>query len=145
MTGTYDPQDDGGVAKSTSSFWWLKGRAGRREYWASMGCVFAAGLAAEYFPARAPVQMGLGVVLMLLQIRRLHDFNRSGWWAVAAAFAPVVLVVAFMTSYFIAARLGGLVIALLFVMGVGAWPGDRGDNRFGPSPPFTAQRVFTGR
>jgi uncharacterized membrane protein YhaH (DUF805 family) len=135
-----------GVAKPAGLFWWISGRAGRREYWASVGCVFAVGLALEYFPGGPKLESALSVMLMFLQIRRVHDFDRSGWWAVAATFAtlPVGFVLATFTPLAVAV-IGTMALAVALMILIGAVPGSLGDNRFGPPPPFTAKRVLTGR
>ena len=49
----------------------------------------------------------LPLILCILTIRRLHDFNASGWWSLVPFAPPIVLAI----------------------------PGTRLDNRFGPPPP----------
>jgi uncharacterized membrane protein YhaH (DUF805 family) len=141
-----DPHDQIGVAKPTGWFWWLCGRAGRREYWASVGCVFAVGLTMEYFPGGPRLESALDVVLIFLQIRRVHDFDRSGWWVVAASFAtlPAGFALATFTSL-VVAIIGSIALAAALTILIGVVPGTSGDNRFGPRPQFTAKRVLTGR
>lgn len=56
-------------------------------------------------------QIGIFVVVVMFGIRRLHDFDASGWWYVAA-IVPIANVV--------------LALFLLFK------PGTEGGNRFGP-------------
>jgi uncharacterized membrane protein YhaH (DUF805 family) len=132
--------------KQTAWFWWLQGRAGRREYWASLGCLFAVGLAMEYFPGGPKLGSALSIVLMFLQIRRIHDFGRSGWWAVAGTFGPLpVAAVLAAASSLEVAVVATILLALALMILVGAIPGSAADNRFGPPPPFTARRVLTGR
>jgi uncharacterized membrane protein YhaH (DUF805 family) len=62
------------------------------------------------------VLYGLATVLPVLgvDIRRLHDTNRSGWWIVISLI-PII---------------GGIVLIVLF-----ASAGTQGPNRFGPQPP----------
>ncbi len=63
--------------------------------------------------------LGLGgltwlVCFCLLKIKRLHDFDFSGWWMLL----------------FLVPFLGGLWGFLIFCI-----PGTMGDNRYGPQPP----------
>ena len=132
------------VAEPSGVFWWLKGRSGRREYWTH----FAVLLAVSVLLGRAPpiVQISPTVVLMFLQIRRVHDLGRSGWWAVAATVAPIVLIVPVMrVASLEVATITGVILELLLIAAIGVPPGDADDNRFGPPPPFTLRRVLTGR
>lgn len=59
------------------------------------------------------VMLGLIIPSLAVTIRRLHDTNRSGWWALIA-FIPF---------------LGALVLLIFMVL-----DGTPGDNRFGPDP-----------
>lgn len=58
---------------------------------------------------------GLAVIIptLALQVRRLHDTNRSGWW-IFINLVPVV---------------GGIVLFVFDVL-----PGDWNDNNYGPRP-----------
>lgn len=125
-------------------FWWLKGRSNRREYWTYM-----AGLTAvSFLLSHAPpvVNLAFSVIMLLVQIRRLHDVGRSGWWAAAAIVAPIPPSIAL---FYLAGEdvgLGvGLALGLALIVLIGALPGDPGENRFGPAPPFTLRRTLTGR
>jgi uncharacterized membrane protein YhaH (DUF805 family) len=139
-----DPHDPIGVAKPRGWFWWLAGRAGRREYWVDIGLLF---LLSFLLSRAAPaVSAGFTVVLMSVQIRRIHDLGRTAWWAVAATIAPVVaMFAAWPVMGLEDATLAGVVVELVLIVAIGAWPGEVGENRFGPPPPFTARRVLTGR
>lgn len=139
-----DPHDPIGVAKPQGWFWWLGGRASRREYWVYVGLLILLSLVLRY----APPIVGLvfNMVLIFVQIRRLHDFGRSGWWAAAAMLASLVPAapLVFLAGEGVAI-LVGTAIALVLIVLIGALRGDVGDNRFGPPPLFTVRRVFTGR
>lgn len=68
-----------------------------------------------------------------LLVRRLHDQNRSGWWALA--WAPAVFTGIMKGGAPIGLPLGipvglGNLLVLAFLL----WPGSIGDNSFGPSP-----------
>ena len=70
------------------------------------------------FPKGELVAVLYGLVTLLpalgVEIRRLHDTNRSGWW-ILIALIPVI---------------GGIVLIVFF-----ASAGAQGPNRFGPQPP----------
>ncbi|MFL5296625.1 MAG: DUF805 domain-containing protein [Phenylobacterium sp.] len=139
-----DPHSHVGVAAPEGALWWVRGRAGRREYWAYVGAIVLLCFTLQWVP---PVASLVGAtVLALLQARRLHDFGRSGWWAVAAMAAPIP--VALMT-YAMASEeeaiLAGTIVTFGLIVLIGAIPGDPGGNRFGPAPPFSAKRLMTGR
>ncbi len=139
-----DPHDPVGVAKPRGWFWWLAGRAGRREYWLYVGLLVLLSLVLSHSPPI--VHLGFAAALLFVQIRRLHDYGRSAWWAVAATLAPLILVAAL---FYLAgediATLVGTAIELILLVLIGALPGDAGHNRFGPPPPFTVRRALTGR
>jgi uncharacterized membrane protein YhaH (DUF805 family) len=80
-------------------------------------------------------QSALAVALWLQTVRRLHDLGRTGWWvagivigdiaiSAAAVEIPAVIWASAMPELFVLAAL----------LGIGFLPGDRGENRFGPSP-----------
>ena len=69
-------------------FWIWAARSGRREYWVYMALLCAVGLVLDTPPG---VGIGLGIVTLLVQVRRFHDFGRSAWWAVAAWLAPIAV------------------------------------------------------
>ena len=139
-----DPHDPVGVAKPTGWFWWLGGRAGRREYWLYAALLFALGVILSHAPP--VIDLAASIMMILVMVRRAHDLGRTGWWGVAAALAPIppVVILFYLSGENVALAVGyGLSIVLTIILG--ALPGDAGDNRFGPPPPFTARRVLTGR
>jgi uncharacterized membrane protein YhaH (DUF805 family) len=101
------------------------GRADRPEFWwfgfinliVSL-VLWAIGIAALGFPRGEVVAILYGLATLLpalgVEIRRLHDTNRSGWW-ILIAFIPII---------------GGIVLIVFF-----ATAGTQGANRFGPQPP----------
>jgi uncharacterized membrane protein YhaH (DUF805 family) len=123
-------------------FWWVAGRAGRREYWVHVALLLALGLALEKPPI---VNLALTVVLTLLQVRRVHDFGRSAWLAVGATLAPLAAMPVMLVASEDVAWMVGLAIEVALICWIGAVPGATGDNRFGPPPPFTLKRVLTAR
>lgn len=55
--------------------------------------------------------MVLGLFVVFLTTRRLHDVDRTGWWSLLL-FVPIV--------------------HILTILGLSVWPGTKGPNRFGP-------------
>jgi uncharacterized membrane protein YhaH (DUF805 family) len=109
----------------------LRGRANRKEYWLYVGVLAAVGmLAAQVAPV---LSLAGALVLVYAQIRRLHDFGRTGWWAVACLLLQVPL--AFVLYYSLgeeAALLIGNAPVLAPIAWIGAVPGHPHENRFGP-------------
>jgi uncharacterized membrane protein YhaH (DUF805 family) len=139
-----DPHDPVGVAKPTGWFWWLAGRAGRREYWTWIGLLFAIGFIFSHAPPA--INFAEALAMMFVQIRRTHDLGRSGWWGVAATLAPLLpLFPLFYLAGEDVAIVVGLALELTLLITLGALPGTVGANRFGPQPPFTLRQVLIGR
>lgn len=130
-----------------------KGRASRSEYWYMVlfNIIVSAALItlmvlvgsrysdgpALWFTIAVLVTFYLWafLCLIMLTIRRLHDLNLSGWWALPMYFAPS-LVGALEAVYPNASVFFGLVQIMI---GLGTLilfcqRGNDGSNRFGPSP-----------
>jgi uncharacterized membrane protein YhaH (DUF805 family) len=88
-----------------------RGRASRAEFWWWWLTTGLVSTLTEGSALNTLVVLGLFLPTVMVLIRRLHDTDRSGWWALIA-FVPVI----------------GL-IALLVLL---ALPGDKVSNRFGP-------------
>lgn len=120
----------GGYRASMAKYATFEGRASRSEFWQFSLVVWLVVLAAYFFiwplmhPGPGPVSVWghAGFVLLFssfhilpsaaVLVRRLHDLNLSGWWA-----------------------LFGLVPFIGFLMFVpAAFAGTKGPNRFGPRP-----------
>ena len=68
-----------------------------------------------------------------LLVRRLHDQNRSGWWALA--WVPAVLVGIVKSGEPKGLALSALVgLGNLLIVTFLLWPGSTGENSFGPNP-----------
>ena len=137
---------------------YLKGRSGRKEYWASIALLLLVGIGL----ALLHVNGASGVTTFLWFIvwgRRLHDLGKSAVWVLAPLIAMIAVAVAafaiggqVLMDAVRYAETGqgpiptaglqmffGLVIVLLaiqagFTIWLGAKAGDAGDNRFGPPP-----------
>ena len=72
----------------------------------------------------------LSVLRQYLVVRRLHDFNRSGWWS-------LILLIFLLPLPWppLGYALTALCLVLLFV------PGTRGPNRYGSRPAASAPRL----
>lgn len=117
---------------------WLDARGGRTEYWAGAGLVLAIRIAARLIGLK--IAWITVAPLMHLQIRRLHDIGRSGWWALPillVPFAECAAVIQLGHGTPIARALGLIVEGLqtlVLVIWLGALPGDAEENRYGPPP-----------
>lgn len=133
-----------------SAFAWfflsMKGRIGRQEFALGLfGLVLIDMLVARvglrladsgpvYYTVRPPpldwsatrllIAVSLWAFAAIL-VKRLHDFNLSGWWALA------ILAIPHLTK---ALAVPGWIPYLLFAATLGAIPGQQGDNRFGSDP-----------
>ncbi len=90
----------------------FNGRASRSELWwfflFSCLAAFVAAILDETLLLL--VYLGLLLPTLAVEVRRLHDLNKSGWW-ILLAFVPI----------------GNIVVFVWFCM-----RGTVGDNRFGP-------------
>lgn len=124
---------------------WLSARAGRAEYWALVAILFALSFALSFLPSAPIVRLVCAIAVALVQVRRLHDMDRTGWWALAVNLGPIVLMLALLRTM----GLDGAVVAasaamLVLIIVVGAIPGTAGPNRFGQPAPFTWLRLLRG-
>jgi uncharacterized membrane protein YhaH (DUF805 family) len=130
------------AATPRRGFSWLAGRAGRREYWVTVAFLLAISFA---LPAPPLFRAAFLAILVIAQVRRVHDFGRTGWWAAAATVAPLLCLPVLLVATEEDVLLMGAGLSLILMVAIGAIPGDRNPNRFGAPPPFTLRRVLTGR
>ncbi|TAJ73402.1 MAG: DUF805 domain-containing protein [Phenylobacterium sp.] len=111
----------------------LRGRYDRKTYWSVLGGLFLVGLVVSLLGYK----LGSATVgpMIFLMVRRLHDFDRSGWWSLAIVLGPLALMLALtpvaspeQTAPFI------VLISLVWTIWLGSIPGDPHENRFGPAP-----------
>ena len=154
------------VGKAAVGKWsltsYLRGRASRKEYWLWFLALFVTGLIFSLVSEN--LGSGMSFVFLAVQIRRLHDFGRSGWWLIPLSAIPLALpLTAFQlglqgdTYPFDPAQFAkaegwsnmALVASMLFMLATYIWMGiqrgDAGDNRFGPTPPTDLKSIFLGR
>ncbi|WP_027710600.1 DUF805 domain-containing protein [Dickeya chrysanthemi] len=123
----------------------FRGRVGRRDFWLGMVIVLAliVGLFVLASTGWLETQKAAFMLVVLLWpltailVKRLHDRNKSGWWALA-------LVLAWMLGNGNWAMLPPLgqwgvgrflptLIAVMMLLDCGAFGGTAGANRFGPA------------
>jgi uncharacterized membrane protein YhaH (DUF805 family) len=113
----------------------LAGRGNRKEYWLFVIVAVGLGVAADFLLNRSG-GVGVGGVVFVAQIRRLHDLGRSGWWAVGLQAGTLGLGVALVALGHSEQQAPILVGAatLLIVVVLGLPRGTPHANRFGPPP-----------
>jgi uncharacterized membrane protein YhaH (DUF805 family) len=140
-----------------------RGRNNRARYWQVIGlCWFGlvvCGLilaASESAGVVVEILVGVVAVLAILvlcvagvlnTIKRLHDLGRSGWWLllVIGLDLPLALIADGPPDsglQVIGALLQAL-YSLALLAAFGAWPGQRGANRFGEPPGRPGEAVVT--
>jgi uncharacterized membrane protein YhaH (DUF805 family) len=133
----------------------FSGRARRAEYWwFFLFCVLieivteivdrivAPGYTAAH--SSGPVSTGMSIALLLpslsVFVRRLHDINRTGWWALVFYVVLAVLFFAALAAFFNASfSLGGALMLAIFaiciwMIALMATKGTTGPNRYGHDP-----------
>lgn len=119
-----------GPAKGFSA--WIAGRARRREYWLFVVPLFVALVALE--AVGVPLAgLIVGLPMLLVWIRRLHDLGRTGW------IAPVINIVSNGIGWaliaFASAEIAAMVSLVIFlgvIVTLGAIPGQPRTNAYGP-------------
>lgn len=128
----------------------FKRRIGRARYWGLVVGLFVAGYLLSFIPAAS---FGVTFAWLLLYAWRLHDFGRSGWWAVGVFVAVMALAIVGLVLNLDAAMFylegqgeaptpegnlvfvvfvgGALLIQLALTIWLGVVRGDAGENRYG--------------
>jgi uncharacterized membrane protein YhaH (DUF805 family) len=114
-------------------------RSNRTGFWGALIGLSIVGLiayAAIGSHAFSLMVLCLGPLVARLTAARLHDFGRTGWWAVLPPGLMVALAVLTWRLPGSLVLLAGLAlsISILSLLIVGLMPGDLGPNRFGPPP-----------
>jgi len=84
---------------------------------------------------------------VVFSVRRLHDLNRSGWWAlinVALFVTAIVCGIGQFEGIWVAIYGVALLLGLAYGLTLLFWPGTPGDNRFGPPPPPNSTGIVVG-
>ena len=104
----------------------FRGRASRAEYWWFFLFTVLVWMPADYFGIRVLsilLSVGLFVPRMAVAVRRLHDADHSGWWA-------LLFLVGWIPGPGWVIRLTPTVVLLWFLV----QKGTAGENRYGPDP-----------
>jgi uncharacterized membrane protein YhaH (DUF805 family) len=131
----------------------LEGRARRLEYWAisltvglPLTVIRIALSIFAHLPHLFEAQYLVTAVLVLaVNVRRLHDRNKRGWWLAVywiAPFLPLAILSAMaarnpegqMPIWLVIALIGSAVLSVWAFIDLGCLPGTQGENRFGPDP-----------
>lgn len=127
----------------TGALFWVRfylspyGRTGRLFYWVfGLLPLLLVGLVAGYFMSRGPEGLRYlpAFVFLLvwpqlvLFVRRLHDMNLSGWWAVLFWVVPYVI------GHTPLLPGTGTLLSFFAALVLGLIPGTARRNRYGPNP-----------
>lgn len=112
---------------------WIAGRCQRREYWMwVVPWIIAVGTLAVLTPGS---ELILGIPLLLIWIRRLHDLGWTGW--LAPVINILVGIVGFAGVMLFQKDAGALVqgfASFAALIALGALPGQARTNEYGPPP-----------
>ncbi len=112
-------------------------RMNRKVFWIWSGGLIAVAVALAFLPLPSSASAPTAYFWIVVFTARLHDIGRSGWWQALLYIVQIGLIVglAFGAGWPVddAAGVSG-VLQLLAVIALGAIPGQRGPNRFGPAP-----------
>ena len=113
-------------------------RLDRKTYLVASALLFALSVGLGFLPVGARGASGvLTFFFIRLYAARLHDLGRSGWWQLALYGTQIVVLVGVLAvglqpvDFAVGAA---FLIQLLFTAGLGLFPGEPGENRFGPAP-----------
>lgn len=149
----------------------FSGRAPRAEYWWYTLAITLLGLLAEYVdeaigsmvvgaygPLSLILELGLFIPGIAVLVRRLHDIDRSGWWALLNLGAYFFVAIAFLAmdpqtlfeqldvtgSAVLIAVVFAWVFAMIILLLFTVSRGTEGANRFGPDPygPDQLEEIF---
>ena len=68
-----------------------EGRIGRQDFWVGFLILFAAGVLLHLIPVLGTLVWMLSIYCwIVLYAKRLHDFNRTGWWSLIPILANVI-------------------------------------------------------
>jgi uncharacterized membrane protein YhaH (DUF805 family) len=112
---------------------YLKARSNRKEYWLAMLAMTGVGFVFGLFGGS--VGTALAAPSLIFMVRRLHDIGKSGWWALAITFGPLVPMVALLPFAPMTVLLPlVMLLSLIWTIWLGAIPGEPHENRWGPPP-----------
>ncbi|BES86745.1 DUF805 domain-containing protein [Pectobacterium araliae] len=131
----------------------FKGRIGRRDFWLWMGIWVALmavlfTLSGQHWLDTQLTAFGLVVLLWptaAMMVKRLHDRNKSGWWALLLVVAWVLASGNWTMFSAIwqwgVGRFLPILIVVMILLDCGVFLGTKGENRFGAeAEPFRFRR-----
>lgn len=132
----------------TSLLFGFEGRINRKRYWLGVLIVVPLSLAIVFsvillVPALFYIIFAVGLVTLVcvlaLAIKRLHDRNKSGWWALPFIVIPGILDrlsdrIPEETPMWWAIVLIAAALSLWGLIEIGFRKGTAGDNAYGPDP-----------
>ena len=107
------------IKSGFSGYFDFRGRSSRSEYWWFLLFFMVVSFVVPLLDSTQSglisilAVLGLYIPVLAVQVRRLHDINRSGWW-ILISFVPIV----------------GAILLLVWHCSKGT----QGDNRFGKDP-----------
>lgn len=158
--GYAQPRSGTGAYDFAWAMFQFEGRLRRSHFWISWGILFAAGFVLGLIPIIGSI-IGIALIYpqIAVQVKRLHDMGRSGWWVLAPFAANIVMFIvaifaimgnvalnqqglenedpAAMMAMF--GSIGGiallfLVINLGWLLWIGIADSQPGRNKYGPNP-----------
>ena len=159
-SSAYTARDTGGAYDFKSAMFSFNGRLRRQHFWISWLILLGAGIVLGWIPIIGTlISIALIWPGVAIQVKRLHDMGKTGWFAVIPWVANVIgffMIIsavgmaiftnpqafesedpAAMMSMF-GSMMGGFavmgLVGLAFLLWIGITDSQRGDNKFGPNP-----------
>lgn len=153
-------RDTGGGYDIKSAMLSFNGRLRRQHFWISWLILFGASIVTGLIPIIGNV-IGLALIWpnVAITVKRLHDFGKSGWFAVIPWVANIIGFIMIISAVGLSiitnphafenedpeamlamfgSMMGGVAVILLvniaFLLWIGITDSQRGDNQFGPNP-----------
>lgn len=158
--GYAQPRSGAGAYDFAWAMFQFEGRLRRSHFWISWGILFAAGFVLGLIPIIGSI-IGIALIYpqIAVQVKRLHDMGRSGWWVIAPFVANLALMVVFFITMFgnfamnaqalenedpaammaVFGSMGGIVLLFLVInlgwlLWIGIVDSQLGRNKYGPNP-----------
>ena len=159
-SSAYTARDTGGAYDFKSAMFSFNGRLRRQHFWISWLILLGAGIVLGWIPIIGTlISIALIWPGVAIQVKRLHDMGKTGWFAVIPWVANVIgffmIISAVGMAIFtnpqafesedpsvalsmLGSMMGGFavmgLVGLAFLLWIGITDSQRGDNKFGPNP-----------
>ena len=159
-SSAFGARDTGGGYDFASAMFSFNGRLRRQHFWISWLILLGAGIVLGWIPFLGAI---LSIVMIwpgvAIQVKRLHDMGKTGWFTVIPWVANVIgffmiisaVGIAIFTNpqaienedpaamlSMVGSMMGGFavmgLVGLAFLLWIGITDSQRGDNKFGPNP-----------